>query len=171
MTDVSTIWSAPLGVGDWELSLPDFIVWTDEAGNAIVDQNGQPVSAIFTAGDGLTIGDELFTAVLISLFTDAEASPDDAIPDGTDDPRGWWGGPIGSKIWLRVRAKVTALTLALVKSDIEDALAWMIEDNVVASIDVTTEWTRPSLLGARVIIKRTDGLTRALAFTRIWELT
>ncbi len=107
--------------------------------------------------------------MLISLFTDAEAGVDDAILDGSADPRGWWGGPIGSKIWLRTRSKATPLVLALVKNDIEQALAWLIEDDVAAMIDVETEWTRPGLLGARVVIRRVDGTRRALAFGRVWE--
>lgn len=169
MTDVSTKWITPAGIGDWRLSLPDSVIWVDQDGNSIVDQNGQPVSAIFTPGDGLTLGDELLTAVLISLFTDAEARADDVVMDGGEDPRGWWGGPIGSKIWLRTRSKATTVALALVKRDIEQALAWLIEDNVVATIAVLTEWTRPSLLGAQVVLFRNDGTSCALSFGRLWE--
>lgn len=169
MADIATRWSPGVGTADWALSLPDQLIWTDGAGNAIVDQGGGLVSARFAAGEGLATGDDLLTAVLISLFTDAEAGPDDVIPDGTDDPRGWWGGPIGSKIWLRLRAKATPLVLALVKNDIEQALAWLLNDSVVATITVTTEWTRPKLLGAQVLLLRSDGTRRALAFSRVWE--
>ncbi|WP_235210433.1 phage GP46 family protein [Caballeronia sordidicola] len=28
--------------------------------------------------------------MLNSLFTDRQARADDVIPDGSDDPRGWW---------------------------------------------------------------------------------
>ncbi len=169
MTDIATTWDAGRGLADWRRSLPSQVVWTDEHGNSIVDQAGRPVSTQFTPGEGLAIGDDLLTAVLISIFTDAEAGVDDAIADGSDDPRGWWAGPIGSKIWLRTRSKATPLTLALVKSDIEQALAWLIEDDVAASIDVETEWTRPGLLGARVEFRRNDGTRRAFAFGRVWE--
>lgn len=49
------------------------------------------------AGTDLLTDDGLKTAVLISLFTDRRAEPDDALPDdlpgqpGTGNPRGWWG--------------------------------------------------------------------------------
>src|SRR5260363_120954 len=41
---------------------------------------------------------DLQIAVMISLFTDRQARPDDVIPDGSTDARGWWGKPnIGSR--------------------------------------------------------------------------
>lgn len=169
MTDIATCWNTTAGVGDFTLSLAQQILWTDEDGNSVVDELGKPVSAVFTPGSGLLVGDELLTAVLISLFTDAQADGDDLIPDGSDDPRGWWAGGIGSKIWLRLRSRATPLVLAQVKNDIEQALAWLIEDGVVTAIEVLTEWTRPRLLGARVVLRRSDGTRRALQFSRLWE--
>lgn len=169
MTDLATRWDSATGAGDLGLSLPQQLIWTDEHGNSVLDLAGRPVAASFTAGTGLAVGDDLLTAVLISLFTDGAADPDDAIPDGSDDPRGWWGGEIGSKLWLRMRSKATLSALALVRRDIEQALAWLVEDNVAARVDVATEWTRPRLLGARVLILRADGTRRALAFAQDWE--
>jgi phage gp46-like protein len=142
MSNIITRWNPETSTGEWSLA---------------------PIGA---AWDG---EDTLFSAVLISLFTDAVAGPDDIIPDGSEDPRGWWGGAIGSKLWLRARLKPTALTLALVKKDIEDALAWFVEDGVAARIEVVTEWTRPGLLGAAVTLHRGDGSSRGLTFSRLWE--
>ena len=118
-------------------------------------------------------GDDLATAVLISLMTDATASPDDAILDGSSDPRGWWGDqgedvPIGSRIWLRLRSKQTDAVLALVKADIADALKWLVEDGVATGVDVLTEWTRPGMLGAQVVINRVDAPAQALTFAWAW---
>jgi phage gp46-like protein len=169
MSDIATRWDAGAGSGDWALSIAQSLIWTDERGNSIVDEAGQPVAAEFTPGSGLVVGDELLTAVLISLFTDAQADPNDTIPDGTDDPRGWWAGPIGSKLWLRLRSRATPETAALIQHDIEQALAWLIEDDVAAAVEVTTEWTRPTMLGVRVVIRRTNGDVRALAFSHLWE--
>jgi phage gp46-like protein len=169
MSDIALLWNAQTGAGDWGLSLAQSLIWTDETGNAILDQAGQPVAASFIAGTGLVEGDDLLTAVLISLFSDAEADVDDAILDSTNDPRGWWGGAIGSKLWLRTRAKALPVTLALVKHDIEQALAWLVSDAVAASVIVVTEWVRRGVLGAQVTIRRTNGITRALAFAQVWE--
>jgi phage gp46-like protein len=169
MTDIATTWRVADGIGDWSLDPTHSSFWTDESGNSIVDHNGQPIDAIFVPGEGLVSGSDLITAILISLFTDAAADPGDIIPDGSGNPRGWWGGAIGSKLWLRERSKQTATTLALVKNDIEQALDWMVADGVIAGIEVMTEWTRPGMLGAEVILKRTDGARTALKFSKLWE--
>lgn len=126
MSDIKTIWSRDLGAGDW--LIPD------------------------VAG----VGSAIETAILISLFTDREALPDDAIPDGTGDPRGWIGDAdqpykIGSRIWLLSRAKKTTETLRRASDYITEALQWMIDDGAVTRFDVAVEWTRASTLGARVV--------------------
>jgi hypothetical protein len=46
---------------------------------------------------------------------------------------------------------------------------WMVDDDVVARIDVYTEWLRPGALGARVVFRRNDGITRTLSFSQLWE--
>jgi phage gp46-like protein len=127
MPDISTLWDTTRG--DWRLS-----------------------------GVDLVSGDDLVTPVLMSLFTDREANPDDTLTDGSSDPRGWWGdeGPylIGSRLWLLERAKRTQQTLSLAQGYIEEALQWMIDDGVVDRFDVTVEWTRHNMLGARVTVYR-----------------
>lgn len=157
MADIATRWDIGAGAGDWGAPQPGDLTWTDAAG------------VTHPADGDLFDGDDLLTAVLISLFSDAEAGPDDVIPDGSGDPRGWWAGPIGSKIWLRARSKEVAVVPELVRDDIQQALAWLIEDDVAASVVVTTEFTRPGMLGARVEILRNDGTRQALAFSRLWE--
>lgn len=60
---------------------------------------------------------ELATAILVALNTDAQADEGDVLPDPrSTDRRGWWGDwnvsviwngwPIGSKLWLLSRAKI-----------------------------------------------------------------
>lgn len=169
MSDIATIWRVDQAAGDWVLSPSSWPIWVDEQGNSIRDQQGRAVGNAFVPGTGLVAGQDLYTAVLISLFSDAEAGPDDIFPDGSGDPRGWWGGAIGSKLWLRARSKATPTILALVKTDIAQALQWLIEDDVVAAIDVVTEFTRPSILGAQVTFRRRDGARAALSFSRLWE--
>ena len=64
------------------------------------------------AGAALLMGLDLQTAMLISLFSDRQAAPGDVIPDGSNDPRGWWGdNTIGSRLWLLSRSKQTQDTL------------------------------------------------------------
>lgn len=147
MSDIITVWNPTLGLGDWVLP-------------GLTDAADLPESSEQS---------DLATAVLISLFSDATADDDDVAPDGAQDPRGWWAGPIGSKIWLRMRAKKTAALLAIVQADIVDALQWLIEDGVASSIDVLTEWTPPSMLGAQVTITRATGASENLKFAWAWK--
>jgi phage gp46-like protein len=144
MADISTIWSPVNLRGDWLL-----------------------------AGTQLQSGQDLVSAVLISLFSDRIANPDDVIPDGTNDPRGWWGDdaahPIGSRLWLLSRAKQTTDTLARAQTYIAEALQWLIDDGVVARFDIYVEWTRASFLGARVVAYKNDGTTLSTSFQSAWK--
>jgi phage gp46-like protein len=145
MSDTSTIWVRDLGRGDWHLT-----------------------------GANLQSGNDLETAILISLFSDREANPDDVIPDGTGDPRGWIGDigqpyKIGSRIWLLARAKQTQETLRRANDYIAEALQWLIDDGVVARFDITTEWTRASMLGANVVAYQKSGAASALNFNWVWK--
>jgi phage gp46-like protein len=145
MSDNLTTWVPALGRGDWLLS-----------------------------GAQLAAGGDLQTAILISIFSDRAANPDDVIPDGSGDPRGWVGDldqdyPIGSRLWLLSRAKQTGETLARAQDYIAEALQWLIDDGVVAKFDILVEWTRASQLGANVIAYKTDGTNTALNFLSVWK--
>ncbi len=109
MSDTTTLWDVANARGDWSMS-----------------------------GALLTSGHDLQTAVLISLFTDRIAEPDDVIPDGSNDPRGWWGDEfstvkIGSRLWLLTRAKQTQATLQRAYDYILQALQWMIDARLVTT--------------------------------------
>lgn len=97
----------------------------------------------------------LITAVLLSLFTDRRAEADDVPPSGdSQDRRGWWadefsaveGDRIGSRLWLLDRSKRTNETVMRAQEYVREALAWMVEDRVVESIDVVVEATARDLV-------------------------
>jgi phage gp46-like protein len=79
----------------------------------------------------------LETAVLLSLFLDRREG----------DERGWWGDafattpgdPVGSRLWTLARSKDTPAVLLAVPPIVKEALAWMVEDRVAASVEVTAE--------------------------------
>lgn len=65
-------------------------------------------------GHDLVLEDGLATAVILSLFLDARARADDALPDGGTDLRGFWADTVapaaerdrtGSRLWLLSREK------------------------------------------------------------------
>lgn len=111
-------------------------------------------------GAVLATGSDLQTAILISIFTDRMAQPGDVIPDGSSDPRGWWGDvdvPIGSRMWLLRRAKQIPSTLQRAYDYIAEALQWMVDDGVVGGFDIVVEWVRASVLGAQIIAYSPSG--------------
>lgn len=145
MSDTTIFWDPALGRGDWQL-----------------------------AGADLQSGEDLVTAVLLSLFTDRVANADDVIPDASGDPRGWWGDagaryPIGSRLWLLAREKQTPETQARAQDYIAEALQWLIDDGVVARFDIDTAWIAAGQLGARVIANQSDGTTVAMKFASLWQ--
>lgn len=119
----------------------------------------------------------LATAAILSLFTDRRAEDDDVPPSGDPtDRRGYWadefaevaGDRFGSRLWLLDRAKRTNDTLLLAKAYSEEALAWMIEDKVVAGVLVATRYEGPALMLA-VDLQRPGKDPIALRFAHTWE--
>jgi phage gp46-like protein len=119
----------------------------------------------------------LTTAVLISLLLDRRADEDDVPPSGDiNDLRGWWadqfstveGDRIGSRLWMLDRSKRTAEVQRRAVEYVREALAWMLEDRVVASIDVETELTALELL-IGVTLHRPGRDPVALRFAHVWD--
>jgi len=113
-------------------------------------------------GSVLETGNDLQSAIVISLFSDRIAAVGDVIPDGTNDPRGWWADadvPIGSRLWLLKRSKQIPETLQLAYDYIAEALQWLLDDGVVAQFDINVQWVRTSMLGAQITAYKQDGTT------------
>lgn len=125
------------------------LVWDDETFSA----------DMLLSGGALGTDDGMRTAILISLFTDARASEDAALPEDGDDRRGWWGdqfaagaGPdagtsedrnrIGSLLWLLGRAKATTANLQLARQSAEAALGWIVRDGIASGVSVEVEAQR-----------------------------
>lgn len=146
MSDTATIWVRDLGRADWAM-------------------------------DGLVLleGSDLETAIIISLFTDREANPDDVISDGTRDPRGWIGDvdqpyKVGSRMWLLDRAKQTTETLRRANDYIAEALQWLVADRVVARFDITTQWSAPTMLAATVVAYNNQGALIPMNSSWVWKV-
>ena len=108
----------------------------------------------------------LRNAVLISLFTDARVDAEE-IPTGDTDPRGWFGDlvsgdktdKIGSKLWLLKRKKQTDDIPGLAEEYCEEALGWMIDDNIAKSVQASAAWIGVGKLGIAIEIQKPDGKT------------
>lgn len=127
---------------------------------------------------GSLVGDEgLETAVIVSLFTDRRADPGDLLPDNTTDRRGHWadayaetdGDKIGSKLWLLSREKHLPAVARRAETYAAEALQWLLDDGVAATVKVTAEWLAADLLALGVEITRPDGTPLTLKFANLWE--
>ncbi|ENG0950341.1 phage GP46 family protein [Yersinia enterocolitica] len=147
-TDIKTIWDVDASLGDWQ------------AGNG-----------------GLLDGDDLHTVILLSLFTDRLARVDDDI-DG-EDRRGWWGdsgapSAIGSRLWLLRRQKLTSQIAIKAEDYAAEALAWLIEDGVVAAINTRAQIIFPNKLLLQIDYQQ-PGKTpssvhpSSIKFSWVWE--
>lgn len=138
--------------------------------------NGTEADLAIEGGD-LVLEDGLQTSAVISLFSDRRARLDDAIPAGDGDRRGWvgdaWpvvaGDQVGSRLWLLGREKELAETLRKAREYGREALAWLIEDGIAASVDVTATAPRRGLLRLAVTVNRRDGSTINHQFDTLWE--
>lgn len=147
MTDVALFWDADAVAADLSLEAGDLAT---EAG--------------------------LKTAVIVSLFTDRRARPDDRLPQDGGDRRGWWGDvagqeaddQIGSRLWLLSREKQTPEVVARAREYALEALGWMLRDRVASAVEVEAEITRPGVLGLGIIITRPDGPGRE-RFDFVWK--
>ena len=136
--------------------MPDlYLKWHPETGTA----------------DWSPTGSDLETSVLLSLFTDAAASPDFVPMDG--DRRGWWAtafesSELGSQLWELERAKKTDAALALATGTAQRALQWMIDDGVAVTIDVAGEW-QGTTIALVVTIAQPDGTVNVYRYGWAWS--
>lgn len=129
--------------------------------------------------DGLLSQDDgLETAVILSLFSDALAGSDEVLPLGQSDRRGWWGDLLadeddndrfGSLLWLLQARKQLSSVLVEAKQIMEQALSWLVDDGIAASVDVETFIPRSEVLGALVRIYRPDGAVLPMRFEMLWS--
>ena len=115
-------------------------------------------------------------AVTISLFTWRRAGPDDAVDDS--DRKGWWGDSvpsvagdrIGSRLWLLSRRTLVAQTLQDAEAYAEEALAWLLDDQIVTAVMVTAVRQGNDRMNLRVMLTEQSGETLELNFADTWEL-
>lgn len=142
------------------------------------DGNTQTGDIRFENGD-LVREPGLTSAVILSLFCDSRAGDDSGITD-PDSRRGWWGDGLaavqnntglGSNLWLLGREKVTQKTVNLAEQYILDALQWMLDDGVVAKLEVTVQRqgsVETPVLAASIKLFFSDGATQVISFADLW---
>jgi len=126
--------------------------------------------------DGELESDEgIRTAVIASLGTDRRALDSDNIPDGTDNPRGWFADYLldnndreGSRLWLLSRSKQTTATSSAAEDYVKESLAWMLIDGVASAVAVSASWYRTGFLKIDLSISRNKN--DDVQFSLLWDV-
>jgi len=144
MVDIALTWSNELWRGDWRLN-----------------------------DDGVLADDnDLATAVMLSLFSDRTALPDDVIPDA-GPIRGWWADTyrtyaLGSRLWLLWREKQTETTRRRAEEYAREAMQWFIAAEIARTVDVRATWTGRGRLEIEVAMTPPVGERRIFRFPIVW---
>lgn len=123
---------------------------------------------------------QLYNAVVISLFTDGRARPDDRLPDEPRtgpvpanlyrDRRGWHGDPnIGSRRWLLYREKQVPEVLERLEEYDREALQWLIADRIVSSIDIRESFPARGVVLSEITLHRPSAPALTFKFQMLWE--
>lgn len=140
----------------------------------VMTENG---GALLLSGFDLERDDSLQTAVIISLFTDRRASPEQIPAElPQDDLRGYWGDianatpsdQTGSLLWLLAREKQLPQIIGRAQQYCREALAWMVEDLVATRVEVTAEFAAQGWMLILVDIFRPTGSPVRYRFNYEW---
>lgn len=130
--DIAIAWSQQYATGDWLLT-----------GSGVAD---------------LATDATLTPSIMVSLFSDAVATPDYKPIDG--DPRGWWAdtystnGPLGSNLWQLDRAKISnppALAQQAVQYA-QNALGWGVTGGYFAAPQIAPAFQSATWLNLSITI-------------------
>ncbi|MFV3379609.1 phage GP46 family protein [Pseudomonas sp. NY15354] len=118
----------------------------------------------------------LIRTVVISLFTWRRAGPDDPVDD--EERYGWWGDSfpkvaddrIGSRLYLLRRVKLTDLTQRDAEFYANEALQWLVDDEQVLAIAITSERAGADRLNLRVVLTLLSGATLIIDSDQLWQV-
>jgi phage gp46-like protein len=152
------------------------LAWPRNVGDIRIQfDNANGTGDFVMVGPSLQLGNDLETACLISLFTDAQADPDDNLPEAflAGDPRGWWADTYlatedptlavipndrtGSKLWQVTLRPRNQDTLNWAQNIASLALQWMIIDGVATAVNVTAQFIGQAGIGLIITITEPTG--------------
>lgn len=146
------------------------LVWDEE--QQYCDINLESINNGKEAVD-LTSGDDLITAVMVSLLSDRVANDDWSY---SRDKRGWWGdaeisSPLGSRLWqlsiLPVNDDQTYLAMA--EGYVTEALEWLIEDSVCKEITCTASFLDSQKTKLNLDVKLTKPDDSVIRYGYVWD--
>jgi phage gp46-like protein len=131
---------------------------------------------ISISGSSIDSEEGLKTAITLSLFTWARASPDAILADPLDR-KGWWadtyadtpGDAFGSQLWQLIGNPLDTSTLDTADRMIREALQWMVDDGLIGGVEVELEIVRHGVLGATISVLQPQ--QPATWFADLWEIS
>ena len=127
----------------------------------------------FTDTD-LETDEGLETSALISLYSDARATPEE-VDELENELRGYWadmypdvpGDKHGSLLWTTHRHKQTNQNRLDIQEKTEACFAWMIADNIAESVNVKTSIIESGVVQSDVEIVKPEG-KGVVKISNIW---
>lgn len=143
------------------------------------------VNALVPALNGLDETQALMTAVTIAFCTDRLAETSDVLPiPGSSDRKGWWGDdnaaeiwngwPVGSRLWLMTRDKITdasysgGSTIARAAIFCNECLQPFVDAKIVSDFDVALSQIDAQRVDCAVTLYRGPLPEIALQFQSLW---
>ena len=133
------------------------------------------------AGGSLSDDNQIYTAVILQLFTNRRVENQGDIPYG-DDPGGWFGDNVdlrtdlgetelGSLIWQWERSALTLETLQGIEDAARESLEVLVDEGLLAEVDVNV--TAVQLTGkvdiAVELFSVKDERRYEARFSRVWQ--
>ena len=122
-------------------------------------------------GPSLKTGNDLETAIIVSLWSDQTSDPGDILPVNTNsDPRGWWGDAynapdqIGSKLWQIFNRIRNQQTLNDARDFATKALQWLIDDGLAVSVSVSPRFYGSAGIALSITITSLSGVVNQYSY-------
>ena len=140
---------------------------------------------MMTPQGGLDTSQQLASAIITALGTDRLADPSDILPGDDNNRRGWWGDletseiwngwPIGSRLWLLERSKITGQesrdgsTVGRVETYIREAIQPFLDHRIIGNSTVLVERNGTGRIDALIRLYRGTGDVIDLRFNDLWS--
>jgi len=128
----------------------------------------------------------LATAVIVALGTDRLADADDLLPDpDSTDRRGWWGDfdaetiwqgwPIGCRLWLMYREKITGpnaqrgATVARIEQYVREAIQPFLDMRIASHMQLAIARIDTQRIDVLIQLYRGPELAIDLRYQILWE--
>ncbi len=130
-------------------------------------------------GGDFLLGDDLETAIGLSLFTDRRATSAEIkeFQSGITDRqsrRGYWANTFrsidqGSGLWLLSRSKRQEITRSRAEALALESLQWILSDDIAEAVDVVATLSGASGLDIQVRILKPSGEDLNFKYQFVWE--